>query len=37
MDWKHILVLFVVLLVGFYLGKKYPATFASIPGLNAIV
>lgn len=37
MDWKHVLIWVFILLVGFYIGKKYPGTFSGIPGLNAVL
>lgn len=37
MDFRHILVLVAVLLLGFWLAKKYPSMFASIPVLNGIL
>lgn len=35
-DWKHAAILVVALLVGFYIGKRYPSVFASVPGLNMV-
>lgn len=37
MDWRHILIWVVIFLVGFYVAKKYPSLFASVPGLNAVL
>lgn len=36
MNWGHYVMLAVILLAGFYIGKHYPSMFASIPGLNAL-
>lgn len=37
MDWRHLIVLVLVLLAGFWLGKKYPGTFSGIPVLNSVL
>jgi hypothetical protein len=31
LDWKHGVIAVVLFLVGFYVAKKYPSLFSSIP------
>lgn len=34
--WHHILVIVVVLVLGFYLGKTYPGALSGVPVLSNI-
>ena len=36
MDWRHLLVLAGVFVLGFVVAKKYPTLFSGIPGINAV-
>ena len=36
MDYRHILGIVVVFLVGFIVAKKWPGLFSSVPGLNMV-
>jgi len=37
MDWKHVVLWVVIFVAGFYVAKKYPALFASVPGLSSVL
>lgn len=37
MDWKHLAVGAALFLVGFYVAKKYPSLFASVPVVGSVL